>query len=354
MAGERKPGSNSGVRALERGVGKLEVPVPGEETGSEEKLESGAPGENGRGVENPGGGVSGESSGGGEKPEKRAPGWNDRGVEAPGLKARGEKAVENQDSSPDVDGKGGPEDRFEKGEWARRIRFFTETDEIEVVPNDWLSLDKMVTFWPPYKSSKCSAAVIKNEVPDEEHLCSIILNRKKSSRVAVEMPLTPVPPEMPQYVFLYISFVINYEVQHMFDQGGKLYKLLEEINGQVRQNTLLLQALHKKQNAADLGEVDFDFPLTTFTCVRNIENWIANNQEAKRSLTRYLCSLGGATPKDILNRILRHIINDELARKFNWRGRGAKSPFSALCLAKVVIGTVTTITLYDNTNVQKC
>ncbi|KAL2085057.1 hypothetical protein ACEWY4_007684 [Coilia grayii] len=249
------------------------------------------------------------------------------------------------------------------------VVIFKETEETEIVPNDWLSLDRTVTFWPPYKGSKCSTAVMKNEDPDEEW--------KKSSKVAVEdqsLPAIPafrpppVLPEMPQYsrmvtrediaamliiatllpapnfdlfMNIYYLLVINYIKYHLFE--FLVYKLLEEVNGQVRQNTLLLQALHKKQGACELGDVEFDFPLTSFQCVKTIEDRLKNNQEAKRSLTRYLCSLGGATTKDILHRILKHVMCDDLAQKFNWRGRGAKSPFSALSLAKVIIGTVTTI-----------
>ena len=62
--------------------------------------------------------------------------------------------------------------------------------------------------------------------------------------------------------------------------------------------------------------------------------------------TRYLCSLGGTTPKDIVHRIMKYVITDELARKFNWQGRGDKSPFSARILAKAVIGTVLNIILH--------
>lgn len=49
------------------------------------------------------------------------------------------------------------------------IVVFTERNETEVVPSDWLSIDKKVTFWPPYNNnSKCKKAVEKNETPDEE------------------------------------------------------------------------------------------------------------------------------------------------------------------------------------------
>lgn len=49
------------------------------------------------------------------------------------------------------------------------IVIFVEKNETEVVPSDWLSIDKKVAFWPPYNNAtKCKKAVEKNETPDEE------------------------------------------------------------------------------------------------------------------------------------------------------------------------------------------
>ncbi|XP_026054938.1 uncharacterized protein LOC113092451 [Carassius auratus] len=48
------------------------------------------------------------------------------------------------------------------------IVVFTEKNETEVIPSDWLSIDKKISFWPPYNSTKCRKAVEKNETPDEE------------------------------------------------------------------------------------------------------------------------------------------------------------------------------------------
>lgn len=59
--------------------------------------------------------------------------------------------------------------------------------------------------------------------------------------------------------------------------------MLEEIKGQVRQNTLLLQAILKKENAADVGNEDFEFPLQSLTCLKNFEDQLSN-QDTKRSL----------------------------------------------------------------------
>ena len=45
---------------------------------------------------------------------------------------------------------------------------FTESNEVEVVPCSWLSLDGKVSFWPPYKDTKqTKVAVIQSAMPDE-------------------------------------------------------------------------------------------------------------------------------------------------------------------------------------------
>lgn len=48
---------------------------------------------------------------------------------------------------------------------------FTESDEVEVVPCQWLSLDQKVAFWPPYKDTqRIKAAVTQKAEPDETFL----------------------------------------------------------------------------------------------------------------------------------------------------------------------------------------
>ncbi|XP_039652229.1 uncharacterized protein LOC120556655 [Perca fluviatilis] len=116
----------------------------------------------------------------------------------------------------------------------------------------------------------------------------------------------------------------------------RLYQMLEEIKGQVRQNSLLLQAILRRENAAEVVNEEFQFPLRSMTGIKDLEDRLSN-RDTQRSLTRYLTSLGGTSAKDIVHRIMREIMTNELANNFNWQGRGQKSPFSALLLAKVVI-----------------
>lgn len=50
--------------------------------------------------------------------------------------------------------------------------------------------------------------------------------------------------------------------------------------------------------------------------------------------------LGGFGPRDIIKNIMQQVLTDDLAKEFNWQGRGDKRPFSQLILADVIRGKV--------------
>jgi len=54
-----------------------------------------------------------------------------------------------------------------------------------------------------------------------------------------------------------------------------------------------------------------------------------------------LSMLGGFGPKDVIKNIMQRVLTDDLAKEFNWQGRGDKKPFSKLILADVIRGKVT-------------
>ncbi|XP_059419864.1 uncharacterized protein LOC132155093 isoform X1 [Carassius carassius] len=282
------------------------------------------------------------------------------------------------------------------------IVVFTEKNETEVIPSDWLSIDKKISFWPPYNGTKCRKAVEKNETPDEEwneyitewvaeydsyekarrklvkfckgnslestdedsvrkrvpsskyvngftsntasgrppvqastswlHTETMERPKKKNfcSNGAKRLNLPAIPPFAPS------APAVTVPEPRQDERELRLYQMLEEIKGQVRQNTLLLQAIMRRENAAEVVNEEFQFPLRSMTGIKDLEDRLSN-RDTQRSLTRYLTSLGGTSAKDIVHRIMREIITNELANNFKWQGRGQKSPFSTLLLAKVVI-----------------
>lgn len=67
----------------------------------------------------------------------------------------------------------------------------------------------------------------------------------------------------------------------------KLFQILEEIKGQVRQNTLLLQAITRRE-ATEVGGTDFGFPLNTLNDVRQMEDRLSE-RETRHSLVKFHC-----------------------------------------------------------------
>lgn len=48
------------------------------------------------------------------------------------------------------------------------VVLFTETNEVEVIPMSWLSVDQKIAFWPPYKQAEKAKAAVQNVTePDE-------------------------------------------------------------------------------------------------------------------------------------------------------------------------------------------
>ncbi|XP_041919880.1 uncharacterized protein LOC121684023 [Alosa sapidissima] len=142
-------------------------------------------------------------------------------------------------------------------------------------------------------------------------------------------------------------------------QSGRdhiILRALEELMVQVRQNTLLLQALTSRQpvqNTSQLSE-EYKFPMTCDEDLTRVEKLLDKPQ--KKALTAYLATLGGCNPGDVVRRMLRHILDDEFAQQFNWLGRGGrKKAFSAFKITAVIRGAsaVQKITASDCEAVMK-
>ncbi|XP_067268685.1 uncharacterized protein [Pseudorasbora parva] len=174
---------------------------------------------------------------------------------------------------------------------------------------------------PPVQASTSWLHTETMERPKKKKFCS---NGAKSLNLPAIPPFAPSAP------------AVTVPEPRQDERELRLYQMLEEIKGQVRQNTLLLQAIMRRENAAEVVNEEFQFPLRNMTGIKDLEDRLSN-RDTQRSLTRYLTSLGGTSAKDIVHRIMREIITNELANNFNWQGRGQKSPFSTLVLAKVVI-----------------
>ncbi|KAK6477822.1 hypothetical protein HHUSO_G21435 [Huso huso] len=124
------------------------------------------------------------------------------------------------------------------------------------------------------------------------------------------------------------------------DRDRMIFTILEEIKGQGRQNTRMLQALlkqqpHVEQEHGSLRLDEFWFPLDTKEDIDRVERMLMD-QATEKALITHICSLGGTTADDIIRRMMSHVLTNNLARGYNWLGRGNKSPFSVLALARVI------------------
>uniref|UniRef100_A0A3B1ILR1 Uncharacterized LOC111193929 n=1 Tax=Astyanax mexicanus TaxID=7994 RepID=A0A3B1ILR1_ASTMX len=121
------------------------------------------------------------------------------------------------------------------------------------------------------------------------------------------------------------------------DRDYMIFRALEEIKAQVRQNTLLLQALSKRQPVENVDglSMDFRFPLTSPEDIRRVED-LLKDQGQEKALKLYLASFGGSRPTDIIRRVMSHVMTDSFAVTYNWMGRGDKQAFSQLKLTTVI------------------
>ncbi|XP_041957373.1 uncharacterized protein LOC121715575 [Alosa sapidissima] len=175
---------------------------------------------------------------------------------------------------------------------------------------------------PPVQASTSRLHTETMERPKKK-LC----NNGAKSQTLPAIPPFPFPPSTPETV----------PDLRQDERELRLFQMLEEIKGQVRQNSLLLQAILRRESVTEVSSFpDFEFPLQKINDIKKMEDRLSD-KETRRSLVKQLMSLGGTTTKDIIYRIMRETISNDLAKKFNWMGRGQKSPFSVLHLAKVII-----------------
>ncbi|XDV34050.1 hypothetical protein PO909_004260 [Leuciscus waleckii] len=246
-----------------------------------------------------------------------------------------------------------------------------DSDEVMVAPSHWLSPDKKQSYWPPFRSpEKCTEAVQKRLKPEtggkpweklnisfhKEHgtfdkaieakkeieeqkekwpflagLPGILKRQKLESNQAMLQPLPPVPipstPRMPA------------------NDKEELLHMLRDIKSTVQKNSDMLKKLLKDNTASEVPsssslstedvKTSLSLPLRTFEDVERIEREL-NTASSRKKYIKYLSGLGGFGPKDVIKNIMQHVLTDDLAKEFNWLGRGDKRPLSKLILADVI------------------
>ncbi|OXA52793.1 hypothetical protein Fcan01_12359 [Folsomia candida] len=110
---------------------------------------------------------------------------------------------------------------------------------------------------------------------------------------------------------------------------------LSEIQSDIRVLFSRLSSHQIETNTIDLPVV---LPLNDEESVDELEAWIETDSN-RRSLVKYLSSLGGRKPEKIVSRILSELFTPPLARRFNYSGGGSlgRQAFSVLKLKIALI-----------------
>ncbi|CAK8680016.1 unnamed protein product [Clavelina lepadiformis] len=118
--------------------------------------------------------------------------------------------------------------------------------------------------------------------------------------------------------------------------------LLERIWGQVKQNSVMLQSLHRQfvegQIPSTSSVEHFNLPIDSFEDFDRVESLLAEKSQA-RVFISYLETIGGITAKDVISMMLSKLLTCELATNCNWMGKGHthKTGMHSSQLAKAVI-----------------
>ncbi|XP_048058479.1 uncharacterized protein LOC125275518 isoform X3 [Megalobrama amblycephala] len=213
-----------------------------------------------------------------------------------------------------------------------------DSDEVMVVASKWLTTDKKQSYWPPFRSpEKCMEAVQKGLKPET--------GGKPWEKLNISFHTE------------YVSFDKAKEGQKVikeqkerktyFTQTDKdeLLQMLRDIKSTAQENSAMLKKLLKDNTVSEAPsstsvlskdiKTNLNLPLKTFDDVDRIEREL-NTAASRKKYVKYLSGLGGIGPRDITKNIMQKVFTDDLAKEFNWQGRGDKRPFSKLILADVI------------------
>ncbi|KAL8610415.1 hypothetical protein ACOMHN_035132 [Nucella lapillus] len=119
--------------------------------------------------------------------------------------------------------------------------------------------------------------------------------------------------------------------------------MMEQIMKEQKSQRKLLENLLARQPGSDraaagepsLPEGMADMPLVTVHDMDSFEKNLADI-EKKNRVIRYLALIGGDTPKEIVRRVLTHVMHQELVVLYTWQGTPQKKSFMNLLLCNVL------------------
>ncbi|XP_073680065.1 uncharacterized protein [Garra rufa] len=244
-----------------------------------------------------------------------------------------------------------------------------DSDEVMVVPLDWLSLDKKQCYWPPFKSTeKCMEAVQKIFKPETGgkpweklnisfHRDYVTFNKAKEGQKEIQEQkvrsylLATGFPGIKRQRLESTQEMLKHPVspgstsRMSADDKDELFQMLRDIKSTVQENSAMLRKLLKDNTVSEAPsststaskdiKTNIKLPLRTFEDVARTEREL-NNATTRQKYVQYLSRIGGFGQKDVIKNIMQQVLSDDLAIQFNWQGRGDKKPFSKLLLTDVI------------------
>lgn len=134
----------------------------------------------------------------------------------------------------------------------------------------------------------------------------------------------------------------------LFMTGSQFDILLRKLNSIALQNddikSMLAKVLLYTNQQITVTDDDLPkLPLDSYSDVDDIEVWLAQDPEKKKTLVAFLALTGSkSTTEDEVRRVMSILMTNRLSEMYNWAGRGPKNkrPFQKLALANAVLCAV--------------
>ncbi|XP_043073634.1 uncharacterized protein si:dkey-266f7.5 isoform X2 [Puntigrus tetrazona] len=248
-----------------------------------------------------------------------------------------------------------------------------DSDEVMVVPSNWLNIDKKQCPWPPFKSTEKFTEAVQNRIKPETggkpwEKLNINFHREfvTFDKAKEEQKNTEEQKERRYLLATWFSPLLKRQrlestqamSKHQLtpaspastsrmspDDKDELLQMLRDIKSTVRENSSMLMKILRDNTAPEVPsstsvatkdfKTSLNLPLKTFDDMERSERDL-NTATMRKKYVKYLSGIRGFGNRDVIKNIMQHVITDDLAKEFNWQGRGEKKPFSQLILADVI------------------
>ncbi|KAL5234629.1 hypothetical protein ACI65C_002039 [Semiaphis heraclei] len=236
---------------------------------------------------------------------------------------------------------------------------FLEENSVEAVPVNWFN-DLNHCYWPPYKDTVVAEAIRLNEVPSKSwklYNCKLLSKSKivdyptamkKACRAQYESELSEA------------ESATNNSIKRIKKKNKKYDDTMsDEEYSTPNKRTKLIPFPPTFVNSANaIGNVDIihkektkeeeiiyrQFPITCLEHFNKLDDELKQIKLSKvdvyDALVKNMSLIGGSSFSELLRRILKTILTNQVAEQFSWFGRQKKLSFATTALADLVKSAV--------------